>query len=222
MSRKRNHSKEYGFQADQRQEMKAKLEAILEVHKQRKEAERTTVEPGPKVITLPPPPQQREHVLPSTEEVRQWTGSDDYEAQQDERPVQTSEGVVFIKDAQEQPNLYIAVRTPEVQDYESAGTVYEVRTGRYLITWRLRRPEDGDAEYVYGEPQYKRKVTPTPSPADPEAKAHADRLEWLRRSLSGESVSQVQWAPGKVPTPTDDLDSGCFGGGFMRPGDRRR
>lgn len=238
MSRKKNdNDKGWGLQPIEVK--KAALEAILEVHKQRKEAAQATEQPEPKIITLPVPPAPmqesgprstlrdepaqaaNEHSLPSTEEVKKWTGSDDYEAQQDESAVQTPSGVVFVQNPQDQPALYIQIRTPELQDYDSAGVIFEVTTGRYLITWRLRRPEDGDAEFVYGEAHYKHKVDPDPPVADPEAKAHADRIDWLRRSLNGDSMSGFKWAPGKVDPPRDnEVNSGSFGGASRRPGDR--
>jgi hypothetical protein len=56
------------------------------------------------------------------------------------------------------PELFIQERTPEVQDVPSSGTVFQIKTGRTIVSYRLRTEDDGDAEYVNEPPKPNRDV----------------------------------------------------------------
>jgi hypothetical protein len=81
------------------------------------------------------------------------------------------------------PHLFIETRTPELTELvEEDGErrpviVREVLTGRILIGWRRRRPEDGDADFVIERPNHR---TPRPPDTLP-AESFDDWVRWVYR-----------------------------------------
>jgi hypothetical protein len=69
-------------------------------------------------------------------------------------PVQTPSGVIFVEHPEEDLERFIQVRTPEVKEMISASTSYQTRTGRTLISWRLRQlPQEAGLEFVVESPK---------------------------------------------------------------------
>lgn len=136
------------------EQQKEKLQAIVRSHEKRKRArDAYGFQPREekRSINLPPLPAEAEHRIPEAQEVAEWAspkGSEAREPEPDGVPVETDEGVVFVASPETQPDLYIQVRRPELEEYRSSGTVFEVQTGRWICSWRKRKPEDGDAPYV--------------------------------------------------------------------------
>jgi hypothetical protein len=219
---------EYGMQRDQREVMKMKLRGLPDEQRRDTASVSKQVTTPAATVKLPERqelPEQQElpdheklHALPSTDEVREWSGPDQ-EPEHDEKPVETLNGVIFVTAPEARPDLYIPVHTPEMASYFSSGRWWDVSTGRVIISWRQRQPSDGDAPFVRGEPRLKHQVEPIKPPVDPTAKAQADRAAWLQSFLNGERHAQVLWAPGKVADPSssdDRVHAGSFGGTSWR------
>jgi hypothetical protein len=82
---------------------------------------------------------------PATAEEEQTPTDDPAE---DAVPVETEDGVIFVVAPETKPSEFILARRPELVDFFSAGTTYQIATGRFIQSWRKRRPEDGDAQVV--------------------------------------------------------------------------
>jgi hypothetical protein len=127
---------------------------------------------------------------PAASEDREW-------------PIETASGeVVFVTSPETRPDL-IQIRRPELQDLLSAGYVYEVLTGRTIISWRLRTPEDGDAAFVTEPARPKRPATDLKRPEE-------GYLGWKTRFYRGErdrDTVRIWVGYGKGPdAPTSQSD----------------
>jgi hypothetical protein len=201
-----NNQSQYGLQPDQRDEMKAKLRQIVDGHEQRREeVEAATADQ----IIARRRQWQEEPLQPREEPFR--------EPHEHEWPIEIDGAVVFVTSPETQLDRFIAVHTPELQDLMSAGHLYEVLTGRTVISWRVRNPEDGNAPWVRGVARPKH-AAPAPmnpgalrddlkGPISAEEQAERDRGAWLGRFLRGERNSLEQarismGVPGQTKPPS--------------------
>jgi hypothetical protein len=79
------------------------------------------------------------------------------------------------------PELFIAVHKPEFTTYDG----FEVMTGRTIVSYRRRTPEDGDAAFILEKPKTRQRGI-EPTDEDALIKAQKDRDKWLAAHVRGE------------------------------------
>jgi hypothetical protein len=117
-----------------------------------------------------------------------------------EWPIETSDGEgVLVASPETKPDLYIQVRRPELVPFDG----FEVLSGRTIVSYRLRRPEDGDARFVT-EPA--RPKTPLVDPRLPEETYNGWRNRVIREGGQGHTAIRVGMG---YPSITPQRDSGA-------------
>jgi hypothetical protein len=228
----------YGLQ--RREQIKASLRRIVAAHEQQSQPEQVALSADvhetqtPEVGSVPTPESREQPARSEADAViarrRGWRPQAEevkpaYVPEEGEYPIEIDGEVVFVGKPEEHLDRFIAVHTPELQDVLSAGHVYEILTGRIVISWRVRKPEDGTAPWTRGVAKPKRSA---PAPTTPgavrddlkglisaEQKAEKDRREWLSRFLRGDRDSldphRVSWGSGQKkkpqPEPSDNITS---------------
>lgn len=168
--------KEYGFQAAEEKRpteegpyaaQRAKLALILDANKARaEERERQRQEQADRderrkqwQESLPAIPSAADIAARRVAQLQEREPIE--EEERDEVLVSLESGeVTFVKSTELDLTVFVEVITPELVEYvESAGTDHEVRfevlSGRFIHSWRQRRPEDGTRRSVPGLPKPK-------------------------------------------------------------------
>lgn len=155
------------FDRDQIAEMKAKLLAIAEAHRRRREEGPQPGDDGGGTSG----------VLASRRE-----GPAPAAVSREELPAAEEEESPFGEDGSVDRSVWVEVRRPEMQSVFSSGRWWDVRTGNTIVSYRKRTPADGEVEFIEELPSLKHQIDAE------KAKAKRESLhERATRVVNGDS-----------------------------------